>query len=50
MITRTEKGRMIFPYISAEAFVSDTDKAAMQNLQKIPMLPRLCLTNPTQGH
>ena len=35
------KERVRFPHISADAFVSDTDKAALQNIQKIPLLPQL---------
>lgn len=41
MANKTESGRVTFPYISSEAFVSDTDKAALQHLQKIPLLPTL---------
>lgn len=32
-------GRKRFPFISGEAFVSDTDRAALRNLQKVPLLP-----------
>src|ERR1051325_10830080 len=31
--------RVRLPFISAEAFVSPTDKAALANLQKMPLLP-----------
>jgi Zn-dependent protease with chaperone function len=34
-----ETGRKRFPYISGDAFVSDTDRAALRNLQKVPLLP-----------
>ena len=30
-----------FPGITAEAFVSKTDKAALEALQKIPLLPKV---------
>jgi Zn-dependent protease with chaperone function/RNA polymerase subunit RPABC4/transcription elongation factor Spt4 len=33
--------RIRFPLISSEAFVAQTDKAALQNLQKLPLLPML---------
>lgn len=33
--------RQHFPYISSEAFVSETDKAALRNLQRMPLLPVL---------
>ncbi len=33
--------RRRFPQISADAFVSATDKAALSNIQKIPLLPTL---------
>ncbi|MBC7923417.1 MAG: M48 family metallopeptidase [Ferruginibacter sp.] len=41
MASKTESGRTTFPYLSSDAFVSDTDKAALQQLQKIPLLPTL---------
>jgi Zn-dependent protease with chaperone function len=31
--------RVRFPNLSAEAFISETDQAAMRNLQRIPLLP-----------
>src|SRR4029077_15529614 len=41
MHTPPDKERVRFPYISAEAFVSPTDKAALENLQRMPLLPLL---------
>lgn len=35
----TSGGRKRFPFISGDAFVSDTDRAALRNLQKVPLLP-----------
>lgn len=35
----TANNRIKFPFISADAFVSQTDKAALHNLQKMPLLP-----------
>jgi Zn-dependent protease with chaperone function len=34
-----EQPRNAFPLISSEAFISQTDKVALQNLNKIPLLP-----------
>src|SRR5947209_1508926 len=31
--------RIHFPHISKDAFISDTDKVALNNLVKIPLLP-----------
>lgn len=41
MSTHSAGGRIRFPYLSSEAFVSPTDKAALQNLQRLPLLPML---------
>jgi hypothetical protein len=38
---KTGSGRTRFPFISADAFVSDRDRAALSALQKTPMLPLL---------
>lgn len=41
MSETTQQGHRTFPHLAAEAFVSDTDKAALTNLQKMPLLPML---------
>jgi hypothetical protein len=38
---KTESGRTRLPFISAGAFVSPTDRAALSSLQKTPLLPLL---------
>jgi Zn-dependent protease with chaperone function len=37
----TGKSRVRFPFLSCEAFVSDADRAALANLQRLPLLPVL---------
>lgn len=39
MTDTAASGRTRLPYLSADAFVSQTDRAALQNLQKVPLLP-----------
>ena len=41
MNERTTNGRVRLPYLSPEAFVSSTDKAALGSLQRLPLLPKL---------
>ncbi len=36
---KTASGRVTFPYLSYESFVAPSDKIALQNLQKVPILP-----------
>jgi len=38
---KTESGRTRFPFLCADAFVCPTDQAALNNLQKTPLLPML---------
>lgn len=35
------KERKRFPHIGADAFVSETDRVALENIQKIPLLPQI---------
>ncbi len=37
----TARERTRFPHLDASAFVSETDRVALQNIQKIPLLPQL---------
>lgn len=41
MSDKTDSGRTRFPFISSDAFVSPTDRVALTNLQKTPLLPLL---------
>lgn len=39
--SQTASGRVTLPFLSHESFVAPTDKIALQNLQKLPILPVL---------